>query len=144
MQLMPAGRKSRQAGPQLKSNRALATTDFGHDRMSPQPYRAATASVHVDGKRAATETTFDITAFGAGSPEGQQLCLQNVTVPDGNTFLDAVHMQIIHKMLASALPADASFDFSAALYAPGTGCTGAPLPEAGATPVTMVLPFVKK
>ena len=90
------------------------------------------------------ETTFDITAFGAGSPEGQQLCLQNVTVPDGNTFLDAVHMQIIHKMLATALPADASFDFSAALYAPGTGCTGAPLPEAGATPVTMVLPFVKK
>ena len=89
------------------------------------------------------ETTFDIDAFGDGTPAGQQLCLQSATVPDGSTFLDTVHMQIINKMPASDLP-DGSFTFSAALYNPGTGCTGALLPQAGATPATTVLPFETK
>ena len=53
-------------------------------------------------------------------------------------------MAIIHKMLASALPADANFDFSATLYAPGAACSGLILPEAGGTPVAVLLPFVTK
>jgi hypothetical protein len=79
----------------------------------------------------------------AGTPEGQQLCLQSVTVPDGSTFLDTIHMQIINKMLGSELP-DGSFTFSAALYNPGTGCMGALLPQAGATPASTVLLFETK
>ena len=86
-------------------------------------------------------TTFDIAAFGAGTMQGQKLCLQNVTVPDGSTFLDAVHMSINNGMLVNALPADANFDFSASLYAPGTACSGALLAEAGVAPTVTLLPF---
>ena len=89
-------------------------------------------------------TTFDIAAFGTGTVQGQNLCLQNVTVPSGHSFLDAVHMAINNGMLATGLPADATFDFSATLYLPNTGCAGSLLPEAGAAAATVSLPFATK
>jgi hypothetical protein len=89
-------------------------------------------------------TTFDIAAFGTGTAQGQKLCLQNVTVPVGHTFLDAVHMAINNGMLVTGLPGDATFDFSATLYLPGAACTGSLLPEAGTGSAAVSLPFVTK
>jgi hypothetical protein len=89
-------------------------------------------------------STFDIAAFGTGTMQGQKLCLQNVTVPAGHTFLDAVHMSINNGMLMTSLPGDGSFDFGATLYLPGAACSGTLLPEASGSPVTLALPFVTK
>jgi hypothetical protein len=89
-------------------------------------------------------SSFDIAAFGDGTPMGQQLCLQSVTVPAGHTFLDAVHVAINNGVPATGLPADATFDFSATLYLPGAACTGSLLPEAGAASATVALPFTTK
>ena len=85
--------------------------------------------------------TFDIASFGLGTGQGQQLCLQNVTVPDGSSFLDAVHMSINNGMLATALPANGTFSFSTTVYMPGTGCAGSLLADAGTSPFTLALPF---
>lgn len=89
-------------------------------------------------------TSFDIAAFGTGTVQGQKLCLQNITVPAGHSFLDAVHMAINNGMMVTDLPADAAFDFSATVYLPGAACGGSLLPEAGTASATVALPFTTK
>jgi hypothetical protein len=86
--------------------------------------------------------SFSISGFGSGTSQGQQLCLQNVTVAAGTTFLTTVHSQVKKGVLASSLPADGSFDFAAALYQNvNSGCTGALNTMASPNPASFTLPF---
>jgi hypothetical protein len=40
-------------------------------------------------------SSFDITTFGNGTPQGENLWLQDVTLPAGDSFLATVHMGLI-------------------------------------------------
>jgi hypothetical protein len=85
---------------------------------------------------------FNITSFGLGTPEGQNLCLQNVTVPGGSTFLATVHTSINNGWLASALPAGGVFNgFGATLTTAASSCTGALVPVATPNPASAPLAF---
>jgi hypothetical protein len=89
-------------------------------------------------------STFNIAAFGTGTAQGQNLCLQNVTVPGGTSFLATVHIAINKPMSAGALPADGLFNgFAASLSAAGENCTGAPV-VADANPMSAPLSFTIK
>lgn len=80
----------------------------------------------------------------AGTPAGETLCLGNVTLPSGDSYLATVHSQINSGILASALPAN-SFTFSAALSTAGTSCaSNALLPTSlvsPSNPVSSSLPY---
>lgn len=86
-------------------------------------------------------SNFNITTFGSGTPQGQQLCLQNVTVTAGTTFLATVHSQVKKGTAASALPSDGSFDFAASLSTANSGCSTGLISVANPNPATFVLPF---
>ncbi|MFB3915277.1 MAG: hypothetical protein ACE14M_01000 [Terriglobales bacterium] len=86
--------------------------------------------------------TFDIVPFGTGTGQGQSLCLQNVTVPANTTFLATVHSQVISGTLATSLPGDGDFDFSATLYqVVNSGCTGTLDTMADPNPASFTLPY---
>jgi hypothetical protein len=70
-------------------------------------------------------STFNISAFTSGTAQGERLCLANITLPAGQTFLTTVHMGIVKGLLPSQLPSDWSFDYSAEARAAGSGCLGA-------------------
>jgi hypothetical protein len=75
--------------------------------------------------------SFNIGSFGAGTPQGQNLCLQNVTVPAGSTFLATVHTSINNGSLATSLPTTGVFGgFKSALTALGASCVGSPASSA--------------
>lgn len=79
-----------------------------------------------------------------GTPQGQTLCLRNVTLVPGDSFLANVHSAIMSGMTKTNLDADHDFDFSAELYSAGTTCTGAPLGAelvSPANPAISALPF---
>jgi hypothetical protein len=90
---------------------------------------------------------FDTSDFGAlmsttGIANRQSLCLLNVTVGAGESFLATVHSKVKDDLSQSDLPADRTFDFSAALYdAANAGCTEAPEALASPNPATFTLPF---
>lgn len=87
-------------------------------------------------------TAFNIASFGAGSGQGQNLCLQNVTVPAGSTFLATVHNSINNGGLASALPGSNVFDgFDSALTTAGASCAGAAISIATPNPASAPLSF---
>jgi hypothetical protein len=65
-------------------------------------------------------TTFALSSFGTGTPQGQQLCLGNVTVPANETFLATIHSD----MRKGIAPPPSSATFSASLYMAGSGCPG--------------------
>lgn len=91
------------------------------------------------------EAAFNIASFGAGTPQGQNLCLQNVAVPAGSTFLATVHTSINNGWLASSLPVSKVFSgFTSALTTPGTSCTGAAVSIATPNPASAPLPFTIK
>lgn len=69
------------------------------------------------------DDTINIAALGGGTPRGQQLCLQNVTIDGGDSFLATVKMAINKSLSASSLTGD-TFSFSARLYAAGSACAG--------------------
>lgn len=70
------------------------------------------------------------------------LCLQNVTVPAGASFLATVHSKVKDSWPQSSLPADKSFDFAATLYdTVNAGCTGTLETLATPNPTTTTLPF---
>jgi hypothetical protein len=70
-------------------------------------------------------STFNIASFGLGTAQGQNLCLKNVTVPAGSTFLATVHTNINNGSAASSLPANRIFSgFSANLTTAGSSCGG--------------------
>ncbi len=83
---------------------------------------------------------FSLAAFGTGKPQDQSLCLRNVTLNAGSSFLATVHAAITSETLASKLPGNKVFNFSATLYTGGTGCSGTPL----ANPALSTLPFTIK
>jgi hypothetical protein len=87
-------------------------------------------------------TIFNITSFGTGSPQGQNLCLQDVKVTGGTTFLATVHSEVIKGLAATSLPSDGDLDFSASLYQNvNSGCTGAMDSLATPDPAYFSLPF---
>ena len=74
-------------------------------------------------------TLFAIGSFGLGTPQGQALCLQNVSVPADSTFLATVHMSINKGMVATSLPGGGTgpgtfSGFGATLYTAGLACSG--------------------
>jgi hypothetical protein len=77
-----------------------------------------------------------------GTGKQQNMCLQNVTMPAGSSLLMTVHSKIKDSWLATSLPADKTFDFSATLYdTVNSNCTGALEPLASPNPATFTLPF---
>lgn len=66
---------------------------------------------------------FNVNAFSSRTPQGQTLCLMNVSLPGGESFLATVHMGIQRGIHQSSLDADGDFNFSAKLYPYGSGCT---------------------
>jgi len=84
---------------------------------------------------------FDIDAFGAGTGQGQNLCLQSVSVPAGTSFLAAVHSALINRLPLSELQ-PSPFVFGAKLTAPGTACGGQLIYSLDANPLTLEVPFV--
>jgi hypothetical protein len=94
-------------------------------------------------------STFSIASFGAGSPQGQNLCLTNVSVPAGSTFLATVHMNIANGTAATVLPGGGTGSgtfsgFGAALYTPGSACSGDLNSIANPNPVWAPLAFTIK
>ncbi len=78
--------------------------------------------------------TYTLSTFGAGSPEGEILCLGNVTLGAGEAYLVRVHSALQKKLLVSDLPQDFSFDFGATLFVAATECKGALLDASLVTP----------
>ncbi len=71
-------------------------------------------------------TTFNLSAFGQGTNQGQTLCLGNITLGGGESFLATVHTglnKIFKGESVQSLPSDGAFDFSATLFKGGTGCS---------------------
>ena len=89
--------------------------------------------------------TFNIGSFGLETPQGQALCLQNVSVPAGSTFLATVHMSINKGMAATSLPGAGTFTgFGATLFPAGLACSGEALSVATPNPVSAPLAFTIK
>jgi hypothetical protein len=87
-------------------------------------------------------SNYNVILSGTGTPRGQVLCLQNVTVPAGSSFLATVHSKVADNLPKGSLPADGTFDFAATLFQNvNAGCTGAPHPLASPNPATFTLPF---
>ena len=86
-------------------------------------------------------SSFNIATFGLGTAQGQNLCLQNVAVPGGSTYLATVHMNINNGLPATGLPAGVFSGFGAALTAPGASCAGALVSSATPNPISAPLPF---
>jgi hypothetical protein len=86
--------------------------------------------------------TFNIASFGLGTAQGQNLCLKNVTVPAGSTFLATVHMSINNGVLATSLPGSKVFGgFKAELTAAGSSCLGSYISIAIPNPASAPLSF---
>jgi hypothetical protein len=87
-------------------------------------------------------SNYTVIKAGTGTPRGQVLCLQNVTVAAGSSFLATVHSKVADNLPKAFLPADGTFDFTATLFQNvNSGCTGAPHPLASPNPATFTLPF---
>lgn len=85
--------------------------------------------------------SFNVTGFGTGTPEGEQLCLTGISVPAGDTFLVTVHMGIDKRTLPSQLPSNNTFMFSGGLYTAGSACSGTPDSLATPDPASASLSF---
>jgi hypothetical protein len=85
-------------------------------------------------------STFSIQSFGTGTPQGQNLCLQNFTIPATTSFLATVHSQVI-KGLSSGALGSSPFTFGAAVRTAGSGCAGSLDTVAVPNPVSTTLPF---
>ena len=89
-------------------------------------------------------STFNTMMTGDGDGHKQTLCLQNVTVPSGTSFLATVHSALRDGLMDTSLPSDKSFDFAATLHDNvNTSCTGALYSQASPNPATFTLPFTK-
>jgi hypothetical protein len=92
------------------------------------------------------EESFDISAFGSKTNQGQNLCLSGLTIPTGQTLLATVHMGTIKGASSGDLPGDSSFDFEAEVYDVGSNnCTnGYPHGMTDYNPVGTSVPFTTK
>jgi hypothetical protein len=88
-------------------------------------------------------STFNLAAFGTGTPQGQAVCLSNVTLGPGDSFLATVHSAIMSGITVTSLPMDSDFDFPASLSNAGSSC-GTLLPTSlvgPSNPATSILPY---
>jgi hypothetical protein len=85
-------------------------------------------------------TTFSIQSFGTGTPNGHQLCLQNVTMQANTSFLATVHSQVIKGQSSAAL-GSSPFAFGADVRTAASSCGGALDTTATPNPVSTTLPF---
>jgi len=92
-------------------------------------------------------STFNLAAFGTGTPAGEALCLQNVSLSTGDAFLATVHSAITSGLAVSSLPT-ANFTFLAnlrtATTSPASCGSGALLPTSVVSPTnpaTSLLPY---
>jgi opacity protein-like surface antigen len=88
--------------------------------------------------------TFDILAFGTGTPQGQSLCLQNTTVEAGDAFLASVHMGINNGLPSAGLGTSGIFSFPGQLFAPASGCAGSFALPVISNPATATLSYTVK
>jgi hypothetical protein len=90
-----------------------------------------------------TVTSFTVPTVG-GTGHGQALCLDNVSLLSGSSYLVTVHSQINNGILSTSLPT--AFTFSASLSTAGTSCSaGSYLPNtlvSPGNPVTSSLPYI--
>lgn len=85
---------------------------------------------------------FEDMMTNGGAPNGQNLCLQNVTVPGNASFLATAHVKVKDSWPQTSLPADGSFDLAASAYQNvNAGCTGPLYSAATPNPATFTLPF---
>jgi hypothetical protein len=110
-------------------------------------------SINPNGNPVKTYTAtaaFDIENFedmmtNGGAPNGQNLCLQKVTVLGNASFLATVHSAVKDSWPQTWLPTDGSFDFSANVYQNvNSNCTGPFHSLASPSPATFTLPFTIK
>jgi hypothetical protein len=88
--------------------------------------------------------TFLVSSFGSGVPRGQQLCLQNLSIPAGSTLLTTVKMDLAAPANTFAADLPASFTFGGSLFGAGTAC-GIPLASiVDPNPVAASLSWVVK
>src|SRR6266536_548076 len=85
------------------------------------------------------ETSFLIASFGLGTPQGQNLCIPNVSVASGDTFLMTVHMGIISA--PSQLGTTGTFSYTGGLYTANSSCGGALDPLAAPNPDPYTLSY---
>lgn len=92
-------------------------------------------------------SSFNLLASGIGTPAGEALCLQNVSLPVGDSFLATVHSAINSGISVSSLPL-ANFTFQntlkTATTAPTLCGTGTPLPTtlvSPTNPAISLLPY---
>ena len=87
-------------------------------------------------------STFNVASFGAGTAQGQNLCLQNVAVPADSTFLATVHTNINNGLLVASLPDGKVFSgFTSTLTTAGSSCDGSPVAIATPNPASAPLTF---
>jgi len=90
-------------------------------------------------------SNFNTSLSGTGTPKGQSLCLQNVTVAAGTSFLATAHSKITDNWPQTSLPADGTFDFAASLYEQvNASCSGSLHSLASPNPAAFILPFTIK
>ena len=87
--------------------------------------------------------SFDFSDFGEQAAQKQNLCLKNVTIPAGTSFLATVHSGVI-KGMSVALLGTQPFSFQANIVQPNTSCTGALSTYSLPNPVSTTLPFIQR
>jgi hypothetical protein len=88
--------------------------------------------------------TFLLSSFGAGTPRGQQLCLQNLSIAAGTTLLTTVKMDLAAPANTYAADLPAGFTFGGTLFGAGSGCSGSVDPLPSPNPVSAVLSWVAR
>ena len=87
--------------------------------------------------------TYAILTAGTGKGQGQNLCLQNVSVPPNTSFLASVHSQVIKGMNAATL-GSSPFSFAADVLTAAANCAGSLDTIAFPNPVSTTLQFIVK
>ncbi len=109
--------------------------------------KAGNATFAYTAKKIFDPKTYSPAAFGPGAPQGRSLCLSNLTLNSGSSFLMTVHAAIISGTLTKNLPQSGRFSFSTTIYTGGSNCSE---PKLGPTivgpdnPAGSTLPFTIK
>lgn len=76
--------------------------------------------------------TYNLAEFGTGTPKGQALCMTNVALTGGSSFLTRVHSSLqnvpgTNLPEVNVLTGEGRFQFGATLFPAGSACTGTAL-----------------
>jgi len=106
-------------------------------QTSPGPNAVGNATFTYTTAGEVDPTNYGLATWGAGSPQGQKLCINNFTLTAGDSFLMRVHSQI-GSVLVSSLPGypnnGGNFTFATSLFTPNTSCAGSLLPTSLVSP----------